>query len=151
MGNSSVLGGTTVSRSINTVGSGSRRVRMGFTFQVADVNKPLLAVKRVTESGNHVCLGPKPSDNYIANVEQGTRIPLRPNGRGSYMLDVDLGNGHGMTEITVDSGAEESVCPPSWGQHFGIRPSGTTYNFTCASGNPLRHYGARDVIVDAPF
>eukprot|EP00973_Karenia_brevis_P038942 5376048-Karenia_brevis.AAC.1 len=37
-----------------------------------------------------------------------------PNGRGSYVLKVDFAGG-GPTEITVDSGAEESVCPWEWG------------------------------------
>eukprot|EP00973_Karenia_brevis_P037718 5204192-Karenia_brevis.AAC.1 len=29
--------------------------------------------------------------------------------------------GGGATEVTVDSGAEESVCPWGWGQQFGCR------------------------------
>eukprot|EP00973_Karenia_brevis_P088142 12221346-Karenia_brevis.AAC.1 len=29
--------------------------------------------------------------------------------------------GGGETEVTVDSGAEESVCPWDWGQQFGCR------------------------------
>jgi len=38
---------------------------MGLNFQVTDVRKPLLAVKRITEKGNVVQFGPAESDNYI--------------------------------------------------------------------------------------
>eukprot|EP00973_Karenia_brevis_P009006 1219967-Karenia_brevis.AAC.1 len=65
---------------------------MSLNFQVAAVSKPLLAVKRIVEKGNHVSFGPE----FV---------------------------GGGKTEVTVDSGAEESVCPWEWGQQFGCRVS----------------------------
>ncbi len=38
---------------------------MGLNFQVTDVRKPLLAVKRITEKGNVVQFGPAESDDNI--------------------------------------------------------------------------------------
>ena len=47
---------------------------MGLAFQVADVKKFFLAVKRCIEKGNHVTFGPKSEDNYIINKKpQETR------------------------------------------------------------------------------
>ena len=63
--------------------------------------------------------GPGKDDNYIMNVVSGERIKLRPNGKGSYLMDVVF-EGGGKAEITVDSGAEESVCPWEFGQQFGL-------------------------------
>jgi hypothetical protein len=37
------------------------------SFQVAQVKKPLVAVKRIVEKGNYVCFGPEEGDNYIKN------------------------------------------------------------------------------------
>ena len=39
---------------------------------------------------------------------------LRANGKGSCLMDVQFVGGE-KTEIAVDSGAEESVCPWRWG------------------------------------
>ena len=93
--------------------------RMVLTFQVADVKKPLISVKRIVEKGNKVFFGPKDGDNYIWNEDSGDRVELRPNGKGSYLMDVSFVGG-GKTEITVDSGAEENVCPWNWGGEIWI-------------------------------
>ena len=55
------------------------------------------------------------------------------------------------TEIVVDSGAEESVCPLEWGSQFGIREADRWMKFKNASGGEIRHYGHRDVFVTSPF
>ena len=44
----------------------------GVTFQVTDVKKPLLAVRRLVERGSSVSFGPSPEDNYIINIH--TRV-----------------------------------------------------------------------------
>ena len=75
---------------------------------------------------------------------------LVPNGKGSYVMQVRFKDGDN-TEITVDSGAEESVCPWDWGLHFGTKPIEGWMNFRDASGNPIEHYGKRDVLVTSPF
>ena len=79
-------------------------------FQVADVKKPLLVVYKTMERGNQVGLGKAKEDNFIINKNTGDKLLLRPSGRGSSILDVKFLNGK-ASEITVDSGAEENVCP----------------------------------------
>ena len=81
---------------------------MGLAFQVADVKKPRLAVKRIIEKGNHITFGPKSEDNYIINKTTGDKMMLQENGKGSYLMEVKFVGGE-RTTITVDSGAEESV------------------------------------------
>eukprot|EP00973_Karenia_brevis_P085102 11812750-Karenia_brevis.AAC.1 len=54
--------------------------------QVADVSKPLLAVKRIVEKGNRVIYGPGKEDNFILNCQTGDKLMMIPNGRGSYVL-----------------------------------------------------------------
>ena len=86
---------------VQPVESGSMRMSLG--FQVADVKKPLISVQRIVEKGNHVAFGPGDRDNYILNKDTGDKMILRPNGNGSYLMDVNFVGG-GKTEITVDSG-----------------------------------------------
>ena len=50
----------------------SRMIR--FNFQVADVKKPLVAVKRIVENGNRVCFGPAEEDNFILNKRLFQRL-----------------------------------------------------------------------------
>ena len=54
--------------------------------------------------------GPQEEDNYILNKATGQKMMLQPRGRGSYVMEVQFVGGE-KTTITVDSGAEESVCP----------------------------------------
>eukprot|EP00973_Karenia_brevis_P064267 8929858-Karenia_brevis.AAC.1 len=61
---------------------------MSINFQVAAVSKPLFAVKRIVERGNHVSFGPGNKDNFIFNEGAGERMLLTPNGRGSYLMKV---------------------------------------------------------------
>eukprot|EP00973_Karenia_brevis_P004797 659516-Karenia_brevis.AAC.1 len=70
---------------------------MRLNFQVADVAKPLLAVKRIVERGNHVVFGLGKEVNVIINRETGDKLMLFPNGRGSYMMRVNFVGG-GETE-----------------------------------------------------
>ena len=128
----------------------SKGPAMKIGFQVANVAKPLMSVKRVTSKGNRVCFGPEDQDNYIQNVKSGVKIPMRQSGRGSYLLDLQFVGG-GKTELTVDSGAEENVCPMAWGNEFGIRGPDQWMRFRGASGKVIEHYGHRDVRVESPF
>jgi hypothetical protein len=124
---------------------------MGLTFQVADVKKPLVAVKRITEKGNWVVFGPGKEDNYIENKITGDKMLLTPNGRGAFVMDVSFVGGN-KTTITVDSGAEESVCPWNWGHElFGTRDASQWMTFRNANGGSIEHYGARDVKVVSTF
>ena len=59
----------------------------------------------------------------------------------------NVGDGRGKTFITVDSAAEESVCPKAWGDHFGtedVRP-GEEMRLVNANGGKIAHYGSRRV------
>ena len=53
----------------------------------------------------------------------------------------------GKGEITVDSAAEESVCPWEFAQAFGCVEvgAGKRMNLVAANGAPIPHYGARKV------
>jgi len=73
---------------------------------------------------------------------------------GSYILQVGMrklgANGKweacGIAEVTIDSVAEESVCPGAWAEKFPIKPlTGGPMNFRTASGAPMGHYGSRNV------
>ena len=52
-------------------------------------------------------------------------------------------------EITVDSAAEESVCPKSWGEAFPMRRPSRWLRFVNASGGPMGHYGEKTAIFKA--
>ena len=127
-----------------------KRRKMNLGFQVADVKRPLLAVKRITEKGNIVQFGPEEEDNFISNKLSGDKLMLRENGRGSYIMDVSFVGG-GKTQITVDSAAEESVCPWEWGEQFGVSEADKWMKFRNASGGSIEHYGKRDVQVESSF
>ena len=55
--------------------------------------------------------------------------------------------GHG--EITVDSAAEESVCPKEWGGAYEIEEPAKWMKFKNASGGKMEHYGAKHVVFKA--
>ena len=137
-------------REICPVENQSGGILMSADFQVAAVKKPLMAVKRISERGNHVGFGPREEDNFIINSETGNKIKLYPSGNGSYIMKVKFVNGI-ETEITVDSGAEENVCPFWWGEHFGIRDADRWLHLINASGDIIPHYGTRTVQMTAPF
>ena len=124
---------------------------MSLGFQVAAVKKPLIVVKRITEKGNHVAFGPQEEDNYILNKATGHRMMLKPRGKGSYVMEVQFVGGE-KTMITVDSGAEESVCPWEWGERlFGTQQAREHMNFRDASGGMIPHWGKREVKVTSTF
>ena len=55
---------------------------------------------------------------------------------------ISLGRG----EITVDSAAEESVCPEEWGEAYKTEVPEKWMKFTNASGGHMGHYGAKEVM-----
>ena len=72
---------------------------VGVKFQVTDVRKPLLAVRRLVERGNVVQFGPKPENNFIENVDTGKKIMMEKRG-GSFVIAANfvakLGNLEGF-------------------------------------------------------
>ena len=132
------------------VGLGEETI-VGLTFQATDVKKALAAVWRVCEKGNLVQFGDEPADCFIKNKRSNRKIFMRKK-KGSYVLDVEfvikkggetmsLGKG----EITVDSAAEESVCPKEWGGAFPLKEPRRRMNFKTASGEEMEHYGEKTV------
>ena len=55
------------------------------------------------------------------------------------------------TEVTVDSAAEESVCPLNWAKQFGLTPvaKGCEMGLVNASGGKISHLGSRKVVMHA--
>ena len=110
-----------------------------------------MAVKRITEQGNGVSFGPEAEDNYILNKRTREKIPMIDK-QGSYIMEVEFVGGE-KTEIVVDSGAEESVCPRGWGETlFGTEKSPNKMKFRGAGGDTIEHHGQREVLVrSSPF
>ena len=52
-----------------------KMLELDLAFQVGDVKKPLLAVRRMGENGNVVQFGPEADGNFIQNVKSGQRGP----------------------------------------------------------------------------
>ena len=65
-------------------------------------------------------------------------------------MDVSFVGG-GKAEITVDSGAEESVCPWGWGIQFGTEAVDSQLKLKNASGGSIAHWGKRNVRVVSTF
>ena len=120
-------------------------------FKVADVQKSLLSMNRIVEKGNVVQFGPRDGDNLILNEVTGYKILLKPNGKGSYLVEVSLLGRRDKTWISMDSGAAENVCPWDWGSQFGIVDPPKWMSFRNASGGLIDHYGMRVVQVEATF
>ena len=107
-------GGAMPERWIQLVNEGSKpqegSKRLNPCFQVANVSKPRMSVKRITQNNNKVHFAFDEGDNFVENVQTGDRIPLKPNGRGNYMMEVNFVNG-GRTQITMDSGGRKACLP----------------------------------------
>ena len=72
---------------------------VGLKFQVTDVKKPLLAVRRLVEKGNVVSFGPESDQNYIHNIATGRKIDMERKG-GAFVI-----HAHFMKDLEGDSGA----------------------------------------------
>ena len=59
---------------------------VGLKFQVTDVRKPLLAVRRLVEKGNKVVLAGGEGESYIRNEATGVKIPIKKKG-GSFVIE----------------------------------------------------------------
>ena len=122
---------------------------MNLTFQQTEALKPLLSVRRVVEKGNHVHFGPTADDCFISNPQSGKKMPLKFDGKGAWVMEVLMeGNRHW---ITVDSGAQESVCPKDFGASFPtVVPQNGYVPFRTAQGHVMKHFGQRTIQV-SPF
>ena len=68
-----------------TFKTGNSEDVVGLKFQVTDVKKPLLAVRRLVEKGNVVSFGPKPDQHYIRNIATGRKIEMEKKG-GAFVI-----------------------------------------------------------------
>ena len=57
----------------------------------------------------------------------------------------------GVEQVTIDSGAEESVCPLGWGGDFGMTvvAPGREMKMVSAGGGEMKHFGSRKVTIKA--
>lgn len=65
---------------------GEAKDPVGLKFQVTDVRKPLLAVRRLVEKGNKVVLAGGEGESYIKNEATGVKIPIKKKG-GSFVIE----------------------------------------------------------------
>jgi hypothetical protein len=65
---------------------GEGKEAVGIKFQVTDVRKPLLAVRRLVEKGCTVTLAGGDGESFIKNKETGVRIPVVKKG-GSFVIE----------------------------------------------------------------
>ena len=61
---------------------------VGLKFQVTDVRKPLLAVRRLVERGNTVVLADEGGESYVRTAA-GQKIPVVKKG-GSFVIEADF-------------------------------------------------------------
>ena len=73
---------------------------------------------------------------------------MRKKGR-SFVVDGTFGSDDWQV-MTIDSAAEESVCPKEWGQQFGTSPveENKKMKFVAANGATIEHYGERKVTLN---
>ena len=71
---------------------GENKDPVGLKFQVTDVRKPLLAVRRLVEKGNVVVLSDGEGESYIMNKEAKVRIPIVKKG-GSFVVEAEFVRG----------------------------------------------------------
>ena len=71
---------------------------------------------------------------------------------GAWVVDVVLKDGS-KAEITIDSAAEESVCPKDWAGIYGIHlvSRGSEMRLVNANGGEIKQYGKREVVFEASF
>jgi hypothetical protein len=71
---------------------GETKDPVGLKFQVTDVRKPLLAVRRLVERGNIVVLSGVEGESYILNKEAKVKIPVVKKG-GSFVVEAQFVQG----------------------------------------------------------
>ena len=125
--------------------------QMVMDFQVCEVKKALAAGHKICRAGNVVQFGEKDEECFIRNKTTGKKVMMRKKG-GSYVMDVGFVEkvaggwvSRGVAEITVDSGAEESVCPLGWREWFGMVKAARKMNLVGAGGGSIEHYCSRRV------
>ena len=125
------------------IGEVSGKLKGEMVFQVCDVMRALAAVARVVDKGNRVVFD---AESYMQHKTSGKTIPIRRKGR-SFVIDVVMEYGK-KEEITIDSAAEESVCPEGCAESCGIErvEEGKELGLCGANGSNINHFGKRNVV-----
>ena len=86
-------------------------------------------------------------------MAQGQRITTLSTSRerGIYSIEGTFPGDKNPVKVTVDSGAEDSVCPLDWGKQFGLKTNADKITFRAANGTAIQHHGDREVMVESPF
>ena len=84
-------------------------------------------------------------------MASGKKVSMKKEGMGSYMLELDMSGKSGKVEVCVDSGAEESVCPVTWGGEFPIGPPSRWRGVRGANGAEIKHHGTNEVVAKPIF
>ena len=106
--------------------------------------------------------GDEDSECFIQNKQTKKKVIMKKK-RGSYVIEVEFVKDEvgadgvwkrtplGKETITIDSGAEESVCPMGWGESFGMKvvSPGAEMRMVSAAGTEMKHYGSRKVVFAA--
>ena len=112
--------------------------------------------------GNPVQFGDEDSECFIQNKQTKKKVMMKKK-RGSYVIEVEFVKDEvgadgtwkrtrvGKETITIDSGAEESVCPLGWGESLGMKvvSPGSEMRMVSAAGTEMKHYGSRKVVFAA--
>ena len=134
------VGGEPERKDVKFVGA-VEKCKLGMLFQVCEGTNALAAVSKMDEKGNRVVF--EHGGGYVEHIATRRRVKMRKKG-DAYVIDVVLSNGQ-KEEITIDSGAEESVCPWLWGEELGMKEATAKISLVNASGKPITHYGSRDI------
>jgi hypothetical protein len=65
---------------------GENKEAVGIKFQVTDVKKPLLAVRRLVEKGCTVTLANEEGESFVENKDSKVKIPIIKKG-GSFVIE----------------------------------------------------------------
>lgn len=89
----------------------------------------------------------KSTETAVKNSFQALTVDeeSRPEERFIGAIDKSSWELCGQGEITIDSAAEESVCPRRWREDFPVVPTAKKMNFLNASGGRMEHYGEKQV------
>ena len=78
-------------------GEGNRKQSTRLHFQVADVKKPLMAVKRICVKGNNTMqFGENEDECFIMSVKTRSKPKMRKRGMGLYVIDVNFLGGSAL-------------------------------------------------------
>ena len=151
---------TQPARNVNEIGVGQAaeisNVQVGGVWMIANVeaeqkrceekhNSPELADGDETDEKEWVTVVPKKSKRRVSTKWKSGNKVEELDKSAIAICPVELCSV--KTEITIDSAAEESVCPEEWATSFGLKPvqRGKELRLVAANGGKIGHYGSRKI------